>query len=170
MGHIRLAQPLGRHMWGNDNDAAEGISLSGADYVRVEGFEVSDVGNVGEPARQRSGIDLYDGGNHSQIVGNHIHDIGQRLRRPGQHERPGRHLRPERRKQRQHLVENNLVHTIGRFFVGENGCGNTTVSLDHGMYLNGAPAAAAAPATSRSATTSSTTPTMAGASRGTPAA
>jgi hypothetical protein len=34
-------------------------------------------------------------------------------------------------------VENNLVHDIGRFFVGENGCGNTTVSLDHGMYLNG---------------------------------
>ena len=127
----------GAHMWGNDNDAAEGISLSGADYVRVEGFEVSDVGNVGSPRGSASGIDLYDGGYHSQIVGNHIHDIGRVCADPGntngqvgiyvQSGASGGNI----------TVENNLVHTIGRFFVGENGCGNTTVSLDHGMYLNG---------------------------------
>ena len=69
------------------------------------------------------------------------------------------------------VVENNLVHHIGRFFVGENGCGNTTVSLDHGMYLNGVSRRRRRRrATSRSATTSSTTPTTAGASRCTPAA
>ena len=67
----------GAHMWGNDNDVAEGISLAGADFVRVEGFEVSDVGNVGSPRGSASGIDLYDGGKRSQIVGNHVHHVGR---------------------------------------------------------------------------------------------
>jgi hypothetical protein len=127
----------GAKMWGNDNAAAEGISLKGASYVRVEGFEVSDVGNVGSPRGSSSGIDLYDGGKVSQIVGNHVHHIGRVCADPGntngqvgiyvQTGKSGGNI----------IVENNLVHDIGRFFVGENGCGNTTVSLDHGMYLNG---------------------------------
>ena len=127
----------GAHMWGNDNDAAEGISLSGADYVRVEGFEVSDVGNVGSPRGSASGIDLYDGGYHSQIVGNHIHDIGRVCANPGNTNGQVGIYVQSGASGGSITVENNLVHTIGRFFVGENGCGNTTVSLDHGMYLNG---------------------------------
>lgn len=127
----------GAKMWGNDNDASEGISLVGSDYVRVEGFEVWDVGNVGSPRGSASGIDLYDGGKHSQIVGNHVHHVGNVCANPGntngqvgiyvQSGKSGGNI----------VVENNLVHDVGRFFVGENGCGNTTVSLDHGMYLNG---------------------------------
>ena len=127
----------GAHMWGNDNDAAEGISLSGADYVRIEGFEVSDVGNVGSPRGSASGIDLYDGGYHSQIVGNHIHDIGRVCADPGNTNGQVGIYVQSGSGSGSITVENNLVHTIGRFFVGENGCGNTTVSLDHGMYLNG---------------------------------
>jgi len=128
----------GAHMWGNGNDSAEGISLSGADYVRVEGFEVSDVGNVGTPRGSASGIDLYDGGWHSQIVGNHIHDIGRVCADPGNtNGQVGIYVQSGGGSGESIIVENNLIHTIGRFFVGENGCGNTTVSLDHGMYLNG---------------------------------
>jgi hypothetical protein len=127
----------GAHMWGNDNEVAEGISLAGADYVRVEGFEVSDVGNVGSPRGSASGIDLYDGGNHSQIVGNHVHHVGRVCADSGNtNGQVGIYVQTGKNSG-SIVVENNLVHDIGRFFVGENGCGNTTVSLDHGMYLNG---------------------------------
>jgi chitodextrinase len=127
----------GAHMWGNDNDAAEGIALAGADYVRVEGFEVSDVGNVGSPRGSASGIDLYNGGKHSQIVGNHVHHVGRVCADPGNtNGQVGIYIQTGK-SGGNIVVENNLVHDIGRFFVGENGCGNTTVSLDHGMYLNG---------------------------------
>ena len=34
-------------------------------------------------------------------------------------------------------VESVRFHPSVTFFVGENGCGNTTTSLDHGMYVNG---------------------------------
>jgi hypothetical protein len=128
----------GAHMWGEDNDSAEGISLSGADYVRVEGFEVSDVGNVGNPRGSSSGIDLYNGGWHSQIVGNHVHHVGRVCANSGNtNGQVGIYIQSGRGSGDSITVENNLVHTIGRFFVGENGCGNTTTSLDHGMYLNG---------------------------------
>ena len=63
-----------------------GVRLLGGDGlvdVRVEGFEVSDVGNVGSPRGSASGIDLYDGGKNSQIVGNHIHHVGRVCANPG---------------------------------------------------------------------------------------
>jgi hypothetical protein len=127
----------GARMWGNNNNAAEGISLAGADYVRVEGFEVSDVGNVGSPRGSSSGIDLYDGGKSSQIVGNHVHHVGRVCANSGNtNGQVGIYVQTGKNGGNI-IVENNLVHDIGRFFVGENGCGNTSVSLDHGMYLNG---------------------------------
>jgi hypothetical protein len=127
----------GAHMWGENNAEAEGISLAGADYVRVEGFEVSDVGNVGSPRGSASGIDLYDGGKHSQIVGNHVHHVGRVCANSGNtNGQVGIYVQTGK-SGGEIVVENNLVHDIGRFFVGENGCGTTTTSLDHGMYLNG---------------------------------
>jgi hypothetical protein len=127
----------GAHMWGEDNAEAEGIVLAGADYVRVEGFEVSDVGNVGSPRGSASGIDLYDGGKHSQIVGNHVHHVGRVCANSGNtNGQVGIYVQTGK-SGGDIVVENNLVHDIGRFFVGENGCGTTTTSLDHGMYLNG---------------------------------
>ena len=127
----------GAKMWGNNNAAAEGIVLQGADYVRVEGFEVSDVGNVGSPRGSASGIDLYNGGNHSQLVANHIHHVGNVCADPGNTNGEVGIYVQSGKNSGSIIVENNYVHHIGRFFVGENGCGNTTVSLDHGMYLNG---------------------------------
>jgi hypothetical protein len=127
----------GAHMWGNHNASGEGISLVGADYVRVEGFEVSDVGNVGSPRGSASGIDLYSGGYHSQIVGNHVHHVGRVCADPGNTNGQVGIYVQSGKNGGGITVENNRVHDIGRFFVGENGCGNTTTSLDHGMYLNG---------------------------------
>jgi hypothetical protein len=127
----------GARMSGNNNDAAEGIALAGADYVRVEGFEVFGVGNVGSPRGSASGIDLYDGGYHSQIVGNHVHDVGRVCANSGNTNGQVGIYVQSGKNGGSIVVENNLVHDIGRFFVGENGCGNTTTSLDHGMYLNG---------------------------------
>jgi hypothetical protein len=127
----------GARMWGNNNAAAEGIALAGADYVRVEGFEVYGVGNVGNPRGSASGIDLYNGGKHSQIVGNHVHHVGRLCANAGNTNGQVGIYVQSGRSGGSIIVENNLVHDIGRFFVGENGCGNTTTSLDHGMYLNG---------------------------------
>jgi hypothetical protein len=127
----------GAHMWGNNNDAAEGIVLQGADYVRVEGFQVSEVGNVGSPRGSSSGIDLYNGGKHSHIVGNHVHHVGRVCANPDNtNGQVGIYVQTGK-SGGAIIVENNLVHDVGRFFVGEKGCGNTTFSLDHGMYLNG---------------------------------
>jgi hypothetical protein len=122
----------GAHMWGEDNDAAEGIVLAGADYVRVEGFEVSDVGNVGSPRGSSSGIDLYNGGRHSQIVGNHVHDIGRVCANTGNtNGQVGIYIQTGGGSI---TVENNLVHDIGR--LDGAGC-MFTRSHDHGMYVNG---------------------------------
>jgi hypothetical protein len=127
----------GAKMSGNNNAAAEGIVLAGADYVRVEGFEVFGVGNVGSPRGSASGIDLYNGGKNSHIVGNHIHHVGRVCANSGNtNGQVGIYVQTGKNGGNI-VVENNLVHDIGRFFVGENGCGNTTTSLDHGMYLNG---------------------------------
>jgi hypothetical protein len=129
----------GAHIWGENNAAAEGISLSGAaaDYVRVEGFDVSDVGNVGSPRGSASGIDLYNGGKRSQIVGNHVHRVGRVCANAGNTNGQVGIFIQTGKNGGDIVLEANLVHDIGRFFVGEAGCGSTSVSLDHGIYLNG---------------------------------
>jgi hypothetical protein len=159
----------GARISGNDNAAAEGISLSGANYIRVEGFEVYGVGNVGSPRGSSSGIDLYNMGGHAQIVGNHIHHVGRVCANPGNTNGQVGIFIQSGKNNGNIIIENNLVHDIGRFFVGENGCGNTTVSLDHGIYLNGSAGGGVgegARATSPFATTFSTTHITAGAYNG----
>jgi uncharacterized protein YjdB len=135
-----------RNRWGARLDGQNGRTAQGFDlnngigYVRIEGFEIYGVANVGSPSTGRgsaSGIDLYDGGHDSQIVGNHIHDIGRvctlSTNTNGQ---VGIFV-----QQPNVTVEGNLIHDIGRFFPGENGCSYTGftgyMTLDHGMYLNG---------------------------------
>jgi hypothetical protein len=135
-----------RNRWGAKLDGQNGAAAQGFDlnngigWVRIEGFEIYGVANVGSPVTGRgsaSGIDLYDGGHDSQIVGNHIHHIGNvctlSTNTNGQVaifvQQPNI------------TVEGNLIHDIGRFFPGENGCSYTGftgyMTLDHGMYLNG---------------------------------
>src|ERR671922_83608 len=120
--------------------AAAVIGCGAARLGSVTGAAPSGVAYVGSPTTGRgsaSGIDLYDGGHDSQIVGNHIHHIGNvctlSTNTNGQ---VGIFVQVPNV-----TVEGNLIHDIGRFFPGENGCSYTGFSgymtLDHGMYLNG---------------------------------
>ena len=138
---FRSRNKWGAKLDGQNGAAAQGIDFNnGVGYVRIEGFEIFGVANVGSPSTGRgsaSGIDMYDGGHHSFIVGNHIHHIGNvctlSTNTNGQ---VGIFV-----QQPDITVENNLIHDIGRFFPGENGCSYTGftgyMTLDHGMYLNG---------------------------------
>src|SRR5438094_435272 len=79
-------------------------------------------------------LDVYNGGHDSQIVGNHIHDIGRLCTSTANGEcgifiqQPGV------------LLEGNYIHEIGRFKLGENGCQPTNsywMNHDHGVYVDG---------------------------------
>jgi len=135
-----------RNKWSAKLDGVNGTAARGFDfkngvgYVRIEGFEIYGVANVGSPVTGRgsaSGISLYAGGHDSEIVGNHIHDVGRvctlSTNTNGQVaifvQQPNV------------IIEQNLVHDIGRFFPGENGCTYSGGffgwrTLDHGVYLN----------------------------------
>jgi hypothetical protein len=133
-----------RNKWGAKLDgqggrAAQGFDLNnGIGYVRIEGFEIYGVANVGSPRGSASGVDLYDGGHHTEIVGNHIHDVGRVCTNSGNtNGEVGIFV-----QQPNVTIDGNLIHDIGRFFPGENGCsysGGFTgyQTLDHGIYLNG---------------------------------
>jgi hypothetical protein len=128
---------------GQGGRTPKGIDFDGAGaaFVRIEGFEITGMGNPGVPPSGRgsaSGIDLYDGGHDVVIVDNHIHDIGRvctlSTNTNGQ---VGIFV-----QQPNVVIERNVIHSIGRFFPGERGCrydaGFTGYrTLDHGIYLNG---------------------------------
>jgi hypothetical protein len=130
--------------WGARLDGEHGTTANGIDfdrdigYVRIEGFEITGFANVGAPRGSASGIDLYDGGHETEIVGNHIHDIGRVCTTSrNTNGQVGIFV-----QQRNVVIEGNLIHDIGRFSPGENGCrydGRFTGyrTLDHGVYLNG---------------------------------
>jgi hypothetical protein len=136
---FRSRNRWGAKLDGQNGDAAQGFDLNnGIGWVRVEGFEIYGIANVGTPRGSASGIDLYDGGHDSYFVGNHIHHIGRVCTNSGNtNGQVGIFV-----QQPNVTVEGNLIHDIGRFFPGENGCsydGGFTgyQTLDHGMYLNG---------------------------------
>lgn len=121
---------------------------TGARYVRVEGFDIFNINDGGlrdddgdgiyEHSENRlpgaaSVIDLYNGGDDTQIVGNHIHNIGQTCTNTY-----NGNVAIFTRKSGV-IVEGNVIHDIGRYDAGQGGCptnlGNNH-SLDHGMYIN----------------------------------
>lgn len=121
----------GAKLDGQNNTATDGFSFRvGADYIRIEGFDIFGMGNDGSA----HGIDIYKGGHNVQIVGNHIHDIG-RLCTDTSNGNSGILIK------RNHVtVEGNLFHDIGRYAPGENGCSPRTSSYtnhDHGVYVDG---------------------------------
>src|SRR5437667_72552 len=67
-----------------------------------------------------------------QIVGNHIHDIGRLCTATaygpaGMYFHAGSDI----------LVEQNLIHDIGRYQLGENGCTLGDARHDHAIYIDG---------------------------------
>ena len=67
-----------RNKWGakidGQNTAEAGFDFAGANYVRIQGFEIYKVANSGGSA---SGVEVLNGGRFSEIVGNRIHEIGR---------------------------------------------------------------------------------------------
>lgn len=119
---------FGAKLVGMGNDTDTGISLR-ASFVRVEGFDISGMRSSGGSTQ---GIEAYSGGADTQIVGNHIHDIGQQCS-TSVNGFVGIFVQQPRV-----VVDGNIVHDIGRELPGENGCTDDfNAARDHGVYLNG---------------------------------
>jgi parallel beta helix pectate lyase-like protein len=106
------------------NGAENGVYL-GASFVRVEGFEIRNIWH--DAIAPASGVSDF------QIVGNHIHDIGRYC------DSTGIGLSGMTFVNDNVVIEQNLIHDIGRDSTGENGCnpGNTYwQNHDHGIYLS----------------------------------
>ncbi len=108
---------------------SEGFVFTGtASYINIEDFEIKN-GSFGAIYAQK-------GSNHLNFRGNNIHDIG-RICSTTDYGFTGINLIQATNI----LVENNIIHDIGRYEPGENGCNNGTSlnykNHDHGLYVNG---------------------------------
>ncbi|MFB3916906.1 MAG: DUF1565 domain-containing protein [Terriglobales bacterium] len=120
-----------QHKWravldGLNNTTAEGIAISGS-YIRLQDFELTGFSD--------DAISNYRGGQFIEIVGNHIHHIG-RYCTDTAIGRDGIFVAHDNI-----TVEQNLIHDIGRYSAGENGCAPSKPYYqgnDHGIYISGA--------------------------------
>lgn len=119
------------HKWGavldgNNNCATEAFSFyTQGSYVTVRGFEIKGFSDTG--------FSNWGGGHHLEFIDNHIHDIGRYCTDTAQG-RDGIFV-----KGSNVVIERNLIHDIGRFAQGENGCTPATTyyeRLDHGVYIS----------------------------------
>lgn len=124
--------------WGAKLDGRNNVSETGfrfqsaANYIRTEGFEVYGFGNGGSGGA--SAFEMYSGGHDTEVVSNNIHDIG-RMCTDTTNGEVGVFVQQPRV-----LIEGNLIHDIGRFAPGENGCSPTGTHYqngDHGIYVDG---------------------------------
>ena len=124
----------GAKLDGLSNTAHTGFRFSsGANYIRIEGFEIYGLGNG--VSGGASGIEIYSGGHDTEIVANHIHDIG-RMCTDTTNGEVGVFVQQPRV-----LLEGNLIHDIGRFAPGEQGCQPALPyykNHDHGIYITAA--------------------------------
>src|SRR5215467_10050680 len=126
-----------RNKWGARVDgqngvAAAGFGFGGANYVRIQDFEIYGVANAASGGA--SGIDVFNSGRFSEIIGNHIHDNGHVCTDTSQGQN-GIFI-----EQNNVLVEGNLIHDIGRLVPGQQGCqpgNNFYQNHDHGVYHSG---------------------------------
>ncbi|MGH7508906.1 MAG: right-handed parallel beta-helix repeat-containing protein [Gemmatimonadales bacterium] len=117
-------------------DGRKGLSLEawyfgpGVGHVRVEGFQIRDLG--------AHGFDFYGGGVHDIVIsGNHVHHIGRNCTdtsngRTGASLGAGAH---------RVTLDGNIWHDIGRYAPGERGCSPRTrhyQNHDHGIYVSDA--------------------------------
>ncbi len=126
---FRSKNKWGAKIDGMNGDAASGFGFSGgASHVRIQDFEITGLASSDGSA---GGIDLYNGGSDTQVVGNHIHDIGHVCANTSNGQN-GVFIKADNV-----LVERNLIHDIGRLTPGQNGCqpGNENwKNHDHAIY------------------------------------
>jgi len=118
---FRAAHRWGAAVDGRTNASAVGFEINGS-YVRVEGFEVRGA--------SRYGIDAYNG-HDVDVVGNHVHDVGHVCT-----DDVGGRVGIDAYA-RNLTIERNVVHDVGRFGPGEQGCSPSTSNWqnhDHGIY------------------------------------
>jgi Big-like domain-containing protein/parallel beta helix pectate lyase-like protein len=125
---FRAAHRWGAVIDGQNNSSTMGINISG-NYVHVEGFEVRNT--------SRYGFEVYGGsetvaGIHDvDLVQNHIHDIGHVCT-----DDVGGHVGIDSYADNL-TIERNVLHDVGRFGPGEQGCTPLTTNWqnhDHGIY------------------------------------
>ena len=122
-----------RNKWGAKIDgqngvAATGFAFGGANYIRIQDFEIYGVANARGSA---SGIEVFNSGRFSEIVGNRIHDVGH-VCTDTTNAQVGIDI-----EQNNVLVDGNRIHDIGRFAPGQQGCQPSTqnwTNHDHGIY------------------------------------
>ena len=106
---------------GQNSSASGGVNISGS-YIRVQGFEVRGT--------SRYGIEAY-GGRDVQVAQNHIHAIGNVC------SSSSGGIVGINAYVSNMVIERNLVHDVGRYAGGENGCSPTNTywqNHDHGIY------------------------------------
>src|SRR5947208_3437826 len=118
---FRAAHRWGAVLDGRNNASAVGFEINGS-YVRVEGFEVRGT--------SRYGIDAYNG-HDVDVVANNVHDVGHVCT-----DDVGGRVGIDAYA-RNLTIERNVVHDVGRFGPGEQGCSPSTGNWqnhDHGIY------------------------------------
>lgn len=126
---FRSRNKWGAKLYGQFGVAANGFVFApGANYVRIQNFEIGAFGNVSGSA---SGIEMYNGGSFSEILGNRIHNMGRVCTGTGNGQN-GIFI-----QRNNILVDGNFIHDIGRFKPGQNGCNPPNQNWqnhDHGIY------------------------------------
>src|SRR5262245_39890859 len=129
---FRSENKWGAKIDGGDGKAGAGFVVhGGASYVRIQDFEMTGLANMDGSA---SGIDLFDGGSHFQVVGNHVHNTG-RVCTNTSNGQNGVFIEADNV-----LVEANLIHDVGRLAPGAQGCRPSNEywqNHDHGVYHDG---------------------------------
>ncbi len=118
------------HRWGAILDGQANTSVTGiklaASYLRVDGFEVRNTNHYG--------IDFEAGHTGLQAAGNNVHDVGRLCTKTGNG------LSGFTVDDQDVVIEQNVVHDIGRYNVGDHGCtadvGVSTDVHDHGIYVS----------------------------------
>jgi Right handed beta helix region/Pel9A-like, right handed beta helix region len=123
---FRAEHRWGAKLDGRSNSSDIGINfLSSANYNRVQGFEL--YGTV-------HGVQFYGGVQHAELIGNHVHHIGRTCTNTSN----GQSAVFIGGGVRYINVTRNLIHDIGRYAPGENGCSPTNSNYenhDHGIYV-----------------------------------
>lgn len=114
---------------GDNNKIHYGVSFGkDAKYISVEGFQIR--GYVD------GGFFSNAGAQYINMYGNLIYNIGRRCT-DSDYGQSGIYIGTTARY---HTIDSNIIHTIGRFAPGENGCKPATENWknhDHGIYIKG---------------------------------